>query len=181
VRRARPARRDAGFTLVEILVVVVIMAVLTTVAVLSIGLLGSDRGLEAEGDRYADVVAAASEQAGLEGRDFGIWIGPDRYEVRAYVARHQRWETLPDDRLYETHELPAGVVPHLELEGKVVLLGRDKPDTPETPRTPQVLLFASGDSSAYRLDLVRDGTNATLSVEGHADGTLSVTAPGKAP
>ena len=176
MQRARPASRDTGFTLVEILVVVVIMAVLTTVAVLSIGLLGGDRGLEAEGDRFADVVAAASEQSGLEGRDYGLWIGPDRYEVLAYVARRQRWETLPEDRLYEAHELPAGVVLHLEIEGKIVLLGRDKPDA---PRVPQILLYASGDSSGYRLEFVRDGTDATLRVEGHADGTLSVTPPGK--
>ncbi|MCX7058922.1 MAG: prepilin-type N-terminal cleavage/methylation domain-containing protein [Proteobacteria bacterium] len=178
MQRFRPARRSAGFTLVEILVVVVIMAVLTTVAMLSMGLLGEDRGLETEGDRYADVVAAASEQAGLEGRDYGLWIGPDRYEVLTYVARRQRWETLPEDRLYEAHELPAGVAPQLEIEGRLVLLGRDKPDT---PRVPQILLYASGDSSAYRLELIRDGSNATLVVEGPADGTLSVTPPGKTP
>lgn len=175
---ACPARRVAGFTLVEILVVVVIMAVLTTVAMLSLGVLGGDRGLEAEGERYTDVIAAASEQSGLEGRDYGLWVGPDRYEVLAYVARRQRWETIPEDRLYESHELPAGVVPHLEIEGKVVLLGRDRPDT---PRVPQILLYASGDSSAYLFELSREGTNATLRVEGHADGTLSLTPPGKAP
>ncbi len=172
---ARLGRRPAGFTLIEIMVVVVIMAVLTTVAVMSIGVLGSDRELDDEGDRYTDVVAAAAEQAGLEGRDFGIWVGPDRYEVLTYVNRRQRWESLSQDRLYESHELPAGIAPRLEIEGRQVLLGRDKPDA---PRVPQVLLYSSGDSSAYRLLLAREATDATLTVEGQADGTLVLTRPG---
>jgi general secretion pathway protein H len=175
---ARLVRRDAGFTLIEILVVVVIMAVMSTIAVLSVGLLGKDRGLDDEGDRFADVVAAAAEQAGLEGRDFGIWFGPDRYEVMTYANRRQRWETIPDDRLYEAHEWPAGLVPRLEIEGKIMML---VPARPDSPAVPQVLIYAGGDSSAYRLTLMREGTEATLAVEGHADGTLGITRPGATP
>jgi general secretion pathway protein H len=178
VYQARHVRRDAGFTLIEILVVVVIMAVMTTVAVLSLGVLGKDRGLDDEGDRFTDVVAAATEQAGLEGRDYGIWFGPDRYEVMAYVVRRQRWETVAEDRLYEVHELPGGLVPHLEIEGRPIMLLPEKPDTQQVP---QVLIYAGGDSSSYRLQLTRDGTEATFVVESHADGTLSVTRPGATP
>ena len=173
--QARHVRREAGFTLIEILVVVVIIAVMTTVAVLSVGVLGKDRGLDEEGDRFTDVVAAATEQAGLEGRDYGIWFGPDRYEVMAYVQRRQRWETVPDDRLYDVHELPTGLAPRLEIEGRPIMLVPQKPDT---PLVPQVLIYAGGDSSTYRLQLTREGSEATFVVEGHADGTLSVTRPG---
>ena len=174
MRQARHVRREAGFTLIEILVVVIV-AVMTTVAVLSVGVLGKDRGLDDEGDRFTDVVAAATEQAGLEGRDYGIWFGPDRYEVMAYVQRRQRWEPVPDDRLYDVHELPTGLAPRLEIEGRPIMLVPQKPDT---PLVPQVLIYAGGDSSTYRLQLTREGSEATFVVEGHADGTLSVTRPG---
>ena len=167
--------RARGFTLLEILVVLVIIAVMTTVAVLSIGVLGGDRGLEDEGDRYTDVVATASQQAELEGRDYGIWIGPGRYQVYAFSVSKQLWEMLPDDRMYEEHALPSGITVELEVEGRPVALGREKPSE---PRVPQVFLFASGDSAPYKLSLSREASDAKWSVDGQADGTLLVTHPG---
>jgi general secretion pathway protein H len=166
--------RSAGFTLIEILVVIVIIAVITTVAVLSIGVLGKDRGLDTEGERYTDVVAAALEQAQLEGRDFGIHFTGSRYEVLTYVMRRQRWESVEDDRLYALHELPAGVSAHLQIEGKDIQLDDDKPGV---ARVPQVLLYSSGDASPYKLFFAREGGDTTWNVAGEADGTLTVTHP----
>jgi len=178
VRALAPFRRRAGFTLIEILVVVIIIAVVTSIAVLSVGVLGKDRGLETEGDRYADVATAAMEQAQLEGRDFGIHFAPSRYEVLTYVTRRQRWESVEDDRLYAAHELPAGVAARLEIEGKPIVFVEDKPGV---ARVPQVLLYSSGDASPYRLSFGREGSDDTWSVDGDADGTLRVTLPGATP
>jgi general secretion pathway protein H len=178
MRATAAARGGAGFTLLEILVVLVIIAVLTTVAVLSIGVLGQDRGLDTEGERYTDVAAAATEQAQLEGRDFGIYFAATHYEVLTYVARRQRWESVVDDRLYTTHELPAGVSTRLEIEGKVIQFEEEKPGAVHVP---QVMLYSSGDASPYRLRFEREGSEVGWSVTGNADGTLAVTRPGNTP
>ena len=168
--------RGRGFTLLEILVVVVIIAVMTTVAMLSVtGMLGKDRELDSEGDRFTDVAAAAVEQAQLEGRDYGIWFGPSRYEVMAYVPAQQHWDPIAEDRLYEEHELPGGVTATLEMEGKTVPIELAKADA---ERVPQLILFSSGDASPYHLKLARDGTDLAWEVDGQADGTLVVTRPG---
>ncbi len=177
-RTGRKRVRPGGFTLLEILVVLVIITVMTTIAVLSIGVLGVDRGLDEEGDRFTDVVAAATEQAELEGRDYGIWFGPSRYAVLAFSTREQLWQSLGDDRLYEEHEFPGGVTAALEMEGRSVKIGLSNPTE---PKVPQLILFASGDASPYHLVLGRDGSDHKWLVDGRADGTLEVTRPGAQP
>ena len=154
----------------------VIVAVLTTIGMISVGTLGADRGLDNELERYTDVAAAAIEQAQLEGRDFGVLFAPDGYRVLVYAAERDRWESLPDDRLYEFHRWPEGVRATLAIEGKVLPLAPARPGT--TP-VPQVLLFASGDVSPYVVTLTREGAEQRFVVEGLPDGTLEVQRPGE--
>jgi general secretion pathway protein H len=172
--RPASAGRDGGFTLLEILVVVVIIAVMTTIGVLSMGTLGTDREIDAELERYADALEAAHEQAQLEGRDYGVRFLPGSYEILAYAPDRQRWESVAEDRLYERHEFPDGLQLRLEIEGKVLQLGADPPTAPAVP---QVVLFASGDVSPYRVLLQREGVDRTVTVEGRPDGTLEILRP----
>jgi general secretion pathway protein H len=167
-------RRAPGFTLLEILVVVVIIAILTTLGVLSIGVLGGDRELESEVERYTDVLAAALEQAQLEGRDYGLYFGPDSYQVFVYSARKQQWESVTDDRLYALHPLPKGVTLTLVLEARTLVLDQASPDSPPAP---QVMLYASGDADPYSLLLRRGEENSGWFLEGQQDGSVKLTKP----
>jgi len=72
--------RSKGFTLVEILVVVVIIAVVLSITVLAIGVTGRDTQIDDESRRIGALVDLLHERALLEGRDFGLRIEPTAYE-----------------------------------------------------------------------------------------------------
>jgi general secretion pathway protein H len=163
--------RSKGFTLVEILVVVVIMAVVISLAVLSIGVTGRDSQLDEESRRIQGLVDLLHERALLEGRDFGLRIEPTAYEFVVYEPTHDRWLTLKEEHEFRHRDLPKGVTFQLELDSVVVVLkpiDRQLNDTPPPP--PQVAIAASGEGTPFRLTLLRDATQARAAVDGDAFG-----------
>jgi general secretion pathway protein H len=164
--------RSKGFTLVEILVVLVIMALVVSIAVLSVGTTGRDQQLDEESRRIEGLVDVLHERALLEGRDFGVRIEPTAYEFVVYSADKDRWVTLNDEQEFRHRDLPKGVTFQLELDSvQVVLKTPDKTfSTDEPPPPPQLAIAASGEGTPFRLTLLREATQAHASVDGDAFG-----------
>ena len=167
--------RSKGFTLVEILVVVVIMAIVISLAILSVGTTGRDTQLDEESRRIAGLIGLLHERALLEGRDFGLRIEPSAYEFVVYEPRRDRWLTLDQESEFRHRELPKGLSFQLQLDSQIVVI---KPidrnlSSDAAPPTPQVAIAASGEGTPFRLTLMRDGTTATASVDGDALGKIS--------
>ncbi len=167
--------RSRGFTLVEILVVVVIMAVVISLAVLSIGVTGRDSQLDDESRRIEGLVELLHERALLEGRDFGLRIEPTAYEFVVYDPTRDRWLTLNEEHEFHHRDLPKGVSFQLQLDSQTVVL---KPiernlGSDQAPPGPQVAIAASGEGTPFRLTLLRDATQASASVDGDAFGKIS--------
>ena len=167
--------RSKGFTLVEILVVVVIIAIMVSLAVLSIGVTGRDGQLDEESRRIEGLVGLLHERALLEGRDFGMRIEPDAYGFVVYEPRRDRWLALDQEREFRHRELPKGVTFQLELDSQVVVIKAIDRNLSgdEAPPRPQVAIAASGEGTPFRLTLQREGTASKASVNGDALGKIS--------
>jgi len=166
--------RSKGFTLVEILVVVVIMAIVISLAVLSIGTTGRDAQLDEESRRIEGLVGLLHERALLEGRDFGLRIEPAAYEFVVYDSRRDRWMTLDQEHEFRRRALPKGVSFQLELDSRIVVIKpMDRNLTSDATPAPQLAIAASGEGTPFRLTLLRDGTTARASVDGDALGKIT--------
>jgi general secretion pathway protein H len=166
--------RSKGFTLVEILVVIVIMAVVISITVLSVSSTGRDSQLDEESRRIEGLVGLLHERALLEGRDFGLRIEPAAYEFVVYDPRRDRWMMLEQEREFRHRDLPKGITFQLQLDSHtVVIKAIDRNLTGGDPPGPQVAIAASGEGTPFRLTLQRDATQAKASVDGDALGKIS--------
>jgi general secretion pathway protein H len=166
--------RSKGFTLVEILVVLVIIAVVISLTVLSVSATGRDSQLDDESRRIEGLVGLLHERALLEGRDFGLRIEPTAYEFVVYDSRRDRWLLLDQEREFRHRELPKGITFQLELDSQVVVIKAiDRNLSNGDPPNPQLAIAASGEGTPFRLTLLREATQAKASVDGDALGKIS--------
>ena len=189
----RPAR-DRGFTLLELLVVIVIIAIVTTFAVVSVKAVQRDPAKQAAG-QLADLAGAAAEQAMMQGQEYGLRVEQHGYGFYIYDGRD--WKPLTDDTLFHHRDLGDDVSLKLELEGTPATLApppatvqdAGEATTIAAPAAatggsqreqekPQVLLLSSGELPAFRIDVIGTATQAVYTVKGTLADGICVIDPG---
>jgi general secretion pathway protein H len=158
---ARAGGRAGGFTLIEILVVVAIIAVVSVGVLLSVNLTGRDQELEKESDRLLALFNYAREQAELQTREYGVLFDDEGYEFLTYDNREGLWRSVSEDDALIARKLPDGLDVKLSIEARPVVLKRPK-DAKD--KTPQVMIFSNGDLTTFAVTLERDGGMRSVTV-----------------
>jgi general secretion pathway protein H len=177
-RRPRP-RSASGFTLLEVLVVVIIIGIITSMAMVSVKVLGGDHEMDKEAARLQAILLQSREDAMLVGTDVGMRVDLHGYDFLRYDSRKDLWQPVTDDPMLRPRALPDGMTARLRLEGRDVPL--KKPDEKasmladgEAPVQPQVVVQASGDLVPFDVVLQRDGTQEERRIAGTVDGKIEV-------
>ncbi len=192
--------RAAGFSLLELLVVVFIIGILATMFTLSVGVLGSDSELEKETDRLQALISLAREEAVMNGRELGLHFYPDGYEFATFqedfieyydpddeIQDQSEWIMLAPGTLLKPRQLPQGIVIELEIDEREIVLDVKKEtkknsddnsdstgDDENDVYRPQIWLYSSGDMSPFVIRLRREFSNQGLILEFAADGSVEL-------
>ncbi len=143
---ASPANQR-GFTLLEIMVVLVIMGIMVSFATLGLGQ-SPEKPLGEESDRFKARFFLAAENAILEGRDLGLGVHKGGYEF--FELLDEKWIPLAGDPQLRKTKLPEGMEAQLTLEAVEIVM----PGKP--PEKPQIFILSSGESTPFTLEFSFD-------------------------
>ncbi len=146
-------RRPAGFTLLEVLVVVAIGATLTALVMLRVGQWRPADDVAGQLERVAGLVQAQCEQAMFQSRPRGVRIHPDGYDFWQLLA--DGWAPMTGERLDRNREWAGAVRPELLIEGHRV-------DLDQPAAAPQIVCQPLGELTGFELRLIGPGERRAL-------------------
>lgn len=132
-----------GFTLIEILVVVVIVSLLTVLGVQMISSGSIERHLQQHGKRLQSSLEFACDQATLQNIPYGVAFSQTGYQFFIYV--NQNWQVLNFDNTNLSHEFTDGSQISLSIDDQPLVLKEDYADKP------QLLCDNTGQLSPFEL------------------------------
>lgn len=187
-RGMRAPRGASGFTLLELLVVMVIIGVLAGMVSLSVSGRAVEDRMQAESRRMMELVRLASDEAQAKGIEIGLRQTVEGMQFLTLDERG-RW-TVVREGLFRPRQVPPPFMIELRVDGRLV-----KPVVPEPPEStdtksdaslrlsrdddaravpePQVLILSSGEMTPFALDVRLPDSAVYYRVEANALGALT--------
>jgi general secretion pathway protein H len=158
---------SAGFTLIELMVVIFIIAILATVVSLSIGNRALDDRLAVESERLDQLVRLAMDDSELKGVSVGLRFTASGYQFLVLDDKG-RWVPYEGDGSFRSRSYQPPFFAQIHVDGQMVTPAQDQSASPvqgnasgsildnddKNKLQPQVLMLPGGESSSFTVDLL---------------------------
>jgi general secretion pathway protein H len=165
---SRPSTESAspkGFTLIEILIVIVIISIVSGIAALTITR-NQQRDLQNLANSLTHLITLAEEEAILRPAILGLGFTPTQYQFFHY--HHQVTEDHPQhwramtDKIFGSHPIPKNIYLRVVVQGKSVPLNGQ----------PQIIISSSGDIVPLVILIGKTNARPTYQVIGNSNGEI---------
>ncbi len=154
-----------GFSLMEVLVVLVIVAVVAAAVTLGVSSVGGERVLAREVERFQALLLHACTQAELAGRDVGVQVDAQGYAFTELGL--QGWLPPKTEGELRPRSWAAGMQVQLSGEGQTIEVPAG-----DALDTPQLVCFSSGELTPFELRMTVSGVRSDYLLRGGADGSV---------
>lgn len=151
---------NRGFTLIEILVVMVIIGITIGFALIAFGDFGASRRLQFAAEQLANKIKLVQQQAILESATYGLNIDKKNYQFFKF-NNNSAWISLNNKGIYKITYFPQSSYIHL------------KTAAPTGQNTPAIIIHPSGDMTAFSLHFGSDKNTVSTVLEANTQGELS--------
>ena len=158
-----------GFTLVEILVVLIIVSVMSGIVVTSLPSSFQNSDFDEESLRLKTVIELIREESLTRASEYGLKTDKDNYSFFVYNEIEQNWTQL-NTKPYAEHKLGYGILLKTSIEDNELILTDEEDEESSVPNAPRILLLSSGEMTPFEITIAlgRDKTR-TLVSDGYSE------------
>lgn len=158
-----------GFTLVEILVVLIIVSVMSGIVVTSLPSSFQNSDFDEESLRLKTVIELIREESLTRASEYGLKTDKDNYSFFVYNEIEQNWTQL-NTKPYAEHKLGYGILLKTTIEDNELILTDEEDEESSVPNAPRILLLSSGEMTPFEITIAlgRDKTR-TLVSDGYSE------------
>ncbi len=143
----KPRKIPYGFTLIEILVVLLIVSIMTGITVLGLPALTRTGDLDTESARVRVLLEMLLEEASVGVSEYGFGLTEDGYRFFAWDEQLRSWRRL-EDKPFQPRQLPDDLRLSLEVEGEDFAGSLNA-----AGEAPPVWVMSSGEVTPFRLTI----------------------------
>jgi general secretion pathway protein H len=155
-------RNSEGFTLIEILVVLVIIGITIGFAMIAFGDFGESRKVMFSADQFAHTIRLAQQKAILETSTLGIKVEPNGYQILKYQTNSQ-WTPISNRGIFKFNYFPKNALISLKSDFKPIHGG------------PNIVLNTSGEMTPFTLEFKTVRNEPIALLTGSYNGNLDFT------
>lgn len=159
-------KKNKGFTLIEILVVVVIIGLTIGFALISFGDFGGSKRILFAAEQVHNILRLAQQQAVFENSTLGLRINNQSYQLLKFENSSQ-WSAPRSKSMYKVHYFPSDMLITLKTNFKTKI------------QEPNIIINPSGDSNAFTMSFGTKENNSIATLTGKENGEIRLTTTSK--
>lgn len=155
-----PAKSLQGFTLIEVLVVIVIISMTLTIALFAFGDFGASRKVTICAEQFASYIKLVQQRSILEINTFGIKVNEQGFKTYRF-AQQLKWKSMPKQSLFKWHAFPD----NLRIQVSV---------SPHSSYQPDIIITPSGDMTPFKITLGTIKNPQLIILNGQQNGNILI-------
>lgn len=155
-------RVNRGFTLIEILIVIVIIGITVGFAVIAYGDFGAGRRLQFAAEHLVNTLKLAQQQAILEHSTLGLRIDNSGYQILKFYTVRSQWAPISNKGIFKQTSFPQHTVIRLKTNVKTPL------------GAPPILIHSTGDMTPFTLSLGTSQNEALNTITATHNGMIKL-------